>query len=403
MSKRDWHSRLQSIRCLLLDVDGVLTDGKLHFRSNGEESKSFDVQDGHGIAMALRSGLLVGFLSGRPSRATEHRAADLGVKIVLQRRANKLDMLEEVKREHALRDEEIAFVGDELVDLPVLKRVGLAVAVPNAVKEVRRVAHYVTRREGGDGAVREVIEMILKSRGLWKQAIAKYTVLLVAALTLLPLTALAGDNTNAPGNNGTAYIEKFSVPQLDENGDLKWKLAGDRALLRPDGLMDIFNARVDFYSSNRLDMVFTSPSCVLDRANNQAATESPVRIERETMIVTGIGGDWDGKTSRITVRRNVQVVFKNNSASSGGQEDNMNHTFLSLALTTGVAVAALAGEKTNAPDGAATTVLSGAASSTNEPTVVTSDWSQLDYSNGSGHSKAACSWSIPASPCAPTR
>ena len=166
--------RLQKIRCLLMDVDGVLTDGKLHFTSDGQEFKSFDVQDGHGMAMANRVGLLLGLVSGRPSRATEQRAADLGLKIVKQAGVNKMEMVEEIKREQNLRDEEIAFIGDELVDLPVLRRAGFAVAVPNAVDEVKAIAHYTSKRRGGDGAVREVIEMILKARGLWENAVAKY-------------------------------------------------------------------------------------------------------------------------------------------------------------------------------------------------------------------------------------
>jgi len=157
-----------------MDVDGVLTDGKLHFTSDGKEFKTFDAQDGHGIAMAQRVGLTIGFISGRPSKATTRRAEDLGVTIVLQKPTNKMDMVDQVKAQHGFTNNEIAFMGDELVDLPVLRRVGLAVAVPNAMDEVKRVAHYVTRRRGGDGAVREVIEMILKARGLWKKAIAKY-------------------------------------------------------------------------------------------------------------------------------------------------------------------------------------------------------------------------------------
>ena len=108
--------------------------------------------------------------------ATTRRAADLRVKIVLQKPINKMEMVEQVKAQHGFANDEIAFMGDELVDLPVLRRVGLAVAVPNALNEVKQVAHYVTRRRGGDGAVREVIEMILKARGLWNQATAKYRV-----------------------------------------------------------------------------------------------------------------------------------------------------------------------------------------------------------------------------------
>lgn len=174
MSGPELAARLRRVRCLLLDVDGVLTDGKLHFGSDGAEFKTFDVLDGHGIAMALQVGLLVGFVSGRPSKATEKRAADLGVKILYQQPVHKMDMVKRIQTEHGLRDEEICFIGDELVDLPVLRRVGLAVAVPNAVAEVRAAAHYVTQRRGGDGAVREVIELILKATGKWDAATAKY-------------------------------------------------------------------------------------------------------------------------------------------------------------------------------------------------------------------------------------
>lgn len=296
--------RCARVTCLLMDVDGVLTDGKLHFTSGGEEFKTFDVLDGHGIAMAQRAGLVIGFISGRPSTATAKRAADLGVKIVMQAPVNKAEMLAEIKHKHRLKDEEIAFIGDELVDLPVLRRVGLAVAVPNGVAEVKAAAHYVTRRHGGDGAVREVIEMILKARGLWQKATAKYM-----GLALAGILAATGIHAVEP----TATIEKFEVPERDENGQLKWKLTGDRAQMGSDGQMAIVNARAEMYESNRVAVVFTSPSCVLDRANNRATTTAPVRLERENMIVTGTGGDWDGKAQMVTIRSNVQVVIQNGS------------------------------------------------------------------------------------------
>ncbi len=305
--------RLRKIRCLLLDVDGVLTDGKLHFTSDGEEFKTFDAQDGHGIVMAQRVGLTVGFISGRPSKATTRRAADLGVKIVLQKPSNKMDMVEKVKREHGFANDEIAFVGDELVDLPVLRRVGLAVAVPNATDEVKHVAHYMTRRPGGDGAVREVIEMILKAQGSWKTAIAKYLALFAASLTLASAWLLAESGPEQPkktDNSGpSGYIEKFEVPQRDEDGNLKWKLIGERAVIRPDGLMDIQNARAEFYTTNKLDMVFSSPTCLLDRANSHATTDDHVRIDRENMVLTGIGGEWNGATSSMVIRSNVCVII----------------------------------------------------------------------------------------------
>jgi 3-deoxy-D-manno-octulosonate 8-phosphate phosphatase (KDO 8-P phosphatase) len=308
--------RCRKIRCLLMDVDGVLTDGKLHFTSSGDEFKTFDVQDGHGIAMAQRARLMIGFISGRPSKATARRAADLHVKIVLQKPINKMEMVDQVKRQHGFTNAEIAFIGDELVDLPVLRRVGLAVAVPNAVNEAKRVAHYVTRRRGGDGAVREVIEMILKARGLWKKTIAKYMMLIVIGFLLVSprLFADSGeqgkkDAGKAPPDVASGYIEKFEVPERDDAGNLKWKVSGDRAEIRPDGLLDIQNARAAFYTSNKVDMVFSSPTCLLDRVNNHATTDDHVRIDRANMVLTGIGGEWDGNKSSLVIRSNVCVVI----------------------------------------------------------------------------------------------
>jgi 3-deoxy-D-manno-octulosonate 8-phosphate phosphatase (KDO 8-P phosphatase) len=381
-SDRRWCTRLKSIHCLLMDVDGVLTDGKLHFTSDGEEFKSFDVQDGHGIAMARRAGLVIGFISGRPSKATTRRAADLGIEILKQAATSKVEMVEEVKKEHRLRDEQICFIGDELVDLPVMRRVGVAVAVPNAVNEVKAAAHYVTRRSGGDGAVREVIEMILKAQGTWKKVITKYMVLAVAASVMTTSVTFANGSSNAPSGAATGYIEKFEVPERDENGNLKWKLDGDRALIRSDGLMDIFNVRAEFYTSNRVDMVFASPNCVLDRANDRAATDAPVRIERENMIVTGIGGDWDGKTSTLIVRHNVQVVLTGSNTVFGTQEGKvtMNQTIASLALVTAVTATALAADESNKVVATASSTVGSA----NEPTVVTSERLQVDYAHNVG-------------------
>lgn len=291
-----------------MDVDGVLTDGKLHFTSDGQEFKTFDVQDGHGISMAHRAGLIIGFVSGRPSKATERRAEDLGVKILRQGAVNKMEMVDTIKAEHKLRDDEIAFIGDELVDLPVLRRVGLAVAVPNAMDEVKAVAHYTTHRRGGDGAVREVIEMILKTQGSWQNVIAKYLAMVVLAC-LAGQAAVADPATNKPPP-ATGFIEKFEVPERDENGNLKWKLSGDRAQIDEAGVMNATNVRAEFYTSNSVSMVFTSPTATLDRINGRATTESAVRIERPGLVVTGLGADWDDQANTFVVRSNVHVEVK---------------------------------------------------------------------------------------------
>jgi lipopolysaccharide export system protein LptC len=136
------------------------------------------------------------------------------------------------------------------------------------------------------------------------------------ALIILWLCGLLAARAGETNTAATGYIEKFEVPQRDEAGNLKWKLSGERATFRPDGLMNILNARAEFYTSNQVDMVFTTPVCVLDRANNRAATDAPVRIERTNMVVTGIGGDWDGSTGSINIRSNVQVIIKSPEALS---------------------------------------------------------------------------------------
>jgi hypothetical protein len=124
----------------------------------------------------------------------------------------------------------------------------------------------------------------------------------------------------ADNNAATGYIEKFEVPDRDENGNLKWKLNGERAVIRPDGLMDIQNARAEFYTSNKVDMVFSSPTCLLDRANSHATTDDRVRIDRENMVLTGIGGEWDGNKSAMTIRSNVCVIITNGQQVFGGQQ-----------------------------------------------------------------------------------
>ena len=145
------------------------------------------------------------------------------------------------------------------------------------------------------------------------------TIVAVLLCGALVSAALAnGGDTNKPARpaasgvgTATGYIEKFEVPERDDDGNLKWKLIGERAVIRPDGLMDIQNARAEFYTSNKVDMVFSSPTCLLDRMNNHATTDGRVRIDRENMVLTGIGGEWDGNTASMIIRSNVVVVITN--------------------------------------------------------------------------------------------
>lgn len=168
--------RAQSVRLLILDVDGVLTDGSLYFGPAGEALKVFDVRDGHGIKMLQRGGLEVAFVSGRRSDAAYHRARELGVNRFFEGIRDKAAVLDELLAALKLTPEEVAAVADDLVDLPVLSRVGLAVAVADAVPEVKAAAHWLTTLPGGRGAVREVCDLILKARGLWDELVRPWQV-----------------------------------------------------------------------------------------------------------------------------------------------------------------------------------------------------------------------------------
>jgi len=167
--------RARKTRLLMMDVDGVLTDGRIIQDSHGQELKVFDVKDGHGIVMAHRAKLQTALISGRESETTVRRAQELGIALVFQKTWNKLEVYERILADTKFTPDEVAYVGDDLVDIPLLRRVGLAVAVADAVDEVKATAHLITQRPGGRGAVREVIELILRAQGHWDTLIERYT------------------------------------------------------------------------------------------------------------------------------------------------------------------------------------------------------------------------------------
>jgi 3-deoxy-D-manno-octulosonate 8-phosphate phosphatase (KDO 8-P phosphatase) len=161
-------ARAAAVRLLLLDVDGVLTDGTILLHADGSESKHFHIKDGAALVWAQTTGLAIGWLTSRPSPVTERRAAELGVTLLVQSRQPKLKSYEQILRRQRLNDEEVAYMGDDLLDLPVLARAGVSAAPADAVADVRRRVDYVTAAEGGRGAVREMIEWLLRAQGRWQ-------------------------------------------------------------------------------------------------------------------------------------------------------------------------------------------------------------------------------------------
>ena len=170
----DVQERAARIKLLLMDCDGVLTDGRIWLFADGDEQKGFHTRDGLGIDLLHRAGLRSGIISGRTSRAVETRARDLGMSFVVQGHEHKAKAFADVLAQAGVENIEVAFIGDDLNDIPLMMQSGLGVAVADAALETREHAHYVTKAAGGFGAVREVIELILKSQGRWDDLIRDY-------------------------------------------------------------------------------------------------------------------------------------------------------------------------------------------------------------------------------------
>lgn len=173
-TKRGVAAKIKEIRLVIFDVDGVLTDGRIIYNDDGVETKSFDVKDGHGMKLLMRAGIDCAIITARESKVVEHRAGNLGISLVYQGRKDKLGAFEEIRAKTGLKPSEIAYVGDDIIDLPVIKRSGFSAAVADAVEEVRERADYITKRPGGSGAAREVAELILKTQGKWDEILASY-------------------------------------------------------------------------------------------------------------------------------------------------------------------------------------------------------------------------------------
>jgi 3-deoxy-D-manno-octulosonate 8-phosphate phosphatase (KDO 8-P phosphatase) len=170
----DSDSCAKKIKLIIFDVDGVLTGGHIIFGTEGEAVKEFYAQDGLGISLAHKAGIKTAIITGRESEMVRRRGAELKIGDVYQGAMDKVTALQELVTKHALTLEQIAYVGDDINDLPVMIQIGLPCAVANAVPEVKAIAKYVAGRQGGNGAVREVIEHILKAQGLWEGLIADY-------------------------------------------------------------------------------------------------------------------------------------------------------------------------------------------------------------------------------------
>lgn len=171
---QDAFERAKKIRLLAFDVDGVLTDGRIYISDKGEECKAYNIRDGLGMKLLQECGIKLALISGRTSRSVEARAQDIGIALLYQGVDDKVAVLEALMQELDLRAEQCGFMGDDLVDLPAMRRAGFSLSVADAPAFVRERAHYVTRSTGGHGAVREACEFIMQAQGVLEQKMARY-------------------------------------------------------------------------------------------------------------------------------------------------------------------------------------------------------------------------------------
>lgn len=175
MNSEQLTEKAKKIKLLILDVDGVLTDGRIIYDSEGRDLKNFDVKDGLGVYLLKRAGVLTIILTARGSKTIRFRAEDMQVEEIIENVERKAEILDEILRKYKVNTEEICFMGDDLVDLSIMRRIGLPIAVKNACKEIKDISFYITETEGGKGAVREVAEIILKAKGKWEELVSFYS------------------------------------------------------------------------------------------------------------------------------------------------------------------------------------------------------------------------------------
>lgn len=171
----EFQEKLQKIKLFMVDVDGVMTDGRIVYGDHGDELKFFDVQDGFGLVMLTRAGLKTVMITAKRSRVNVRRAKEVKITKLYQGATDKLAVYEKILKKFRVSDAEVLYVGDDLIDLPVLKRAGFSAAVANALPEIKERTHYVTERPGGRGAIRELSDLLLKAQGKWSEAIARYS------------------------------------------------------------------------------------------------------------------------------------------------------------------------------------------------------------------------------------
>ena len=310
--------KLKKIKLLALDVDGVLTDGKIIVNADGLETKEFDVQDGFAIVLLRKAGFKTAIISARSTKAVMFRAKDLKIDKIYQDAYPKLTAYERLLKELHLKDDQVCFMGDDLPDICLLKRAGLAVAVNNAREEVKNFAHYVTKNHGGKGAVREVIEMILKTHGKWQSIVQRFA---QGACAIAMLFLLTG-SLYAEDPNQEQQFEGFNLQGYSETGEKTWDVHGDTAdIMGPE--VKINNVDANVYGEQKMNI--TADRGFVNQTNGK------MRLEEDVVMVTDEGSqlltdslDWDRNQDLVTTPDKVFLTDPRMNVSGTGLNGHPN-------------------------------------------------------------------------------
>jgi len=342
--------RAKKIKMLILDVDGVMTGGEIIYDSKGGELKCFNVADGMGLGLLKQAGIKVAIITAKGCGAVLKRARDIGAVEVKQKAMDKLRPFRQILKKYNLNNQDICFIGDDLPDLPLLKRVGLAITVPNACAEAKKAAHYVTKRAGGKGAVREVVEIILRSQNKWQKVVKRYLALIFIFFVSLSAAGCAQENKSqtesAPAQEVSdsqkeleeapdEQFSSFSVSGYGTGGKKEWDLEGKSADIMSEEIqMSDVTGKVygektnitivaDEGNLNRLDnsvyleknvLATTEDGATLaadyldwDAQNEKLSSEAPVEIKRGMMQAEGTGLIAEPELNLVQLKKDVTV------------------------------------------------------------------------------------------------
>jgi 3-deoxy-D-manno-octulosonate 8-phosphate phosphatase (KDO 8-P phosphatase) len=308
------NQRAEKVKMLILDVDGVLTDGSIIYDDKGNQLKCFSVLDGMGFALLHQTDIRVSLITAKGSEAVLRRAGEIGAVEVRQNAPDKLTHYTQILEKYKLTDGDVCFIGDDLVDLPVLKRAGLAITVPNACEEVKKSAHYITKKEGGKGAVREVIEIILRAQDKWRKLTAVYLCALLFVFISASGCARQESSEMSPepveqeeafnaeddsDESADETLSSFSVSGYEKGGRKQWNLEGESADISVEEI-NLKGVTGKLYGKE-MNMTIVAEEGNLNKIDNNVHLERNVKATGDdgaTLITDYL--DWDAQGQRLS-------------------------------------------------------------------------------------------------------